>query len=159
MNAADNLRAGLSTIAECEGTNTPDGYRALFGYHPTRNPTRLFDNDFARHPNIRCQFTQTDGTINYTTAAGRYQIIFPTWSRLAAKLGLTDFSPQSQDLAALELIAEAGALLDLQAGDIQAFSDKCSTQWASLPASHYLQPKKTLAFAEAAFVSAGGVMA
>lgn len=158
MNAKDNLMAALTTIAACEGTNTPDGYRALFGYDPVRRPERVFDS-FTAHPNTKFAFKQTDGTIAFTTAAGRYQIIWPTWSRVSAKLDLKDFSPNSQDLAAIQLIAEAGALLDVEGGDLQTFVDKCSPVWASLPASHYLQPKRTFNYAQLAFMEAGGVLA
>jgi muramidase (phage lysozyme) len=37
-----------------------------------------------------------------STAAGAYQITKPTWTRLRDKLGLVDFSPASQDAAAVE---------------------------------------------------------
>lgn len=156
--AAQNLQAWLDVIATCEGTNTPDGYRALFGYHPKLRPSRLFENGFRNHPNIRLQFTQTDGTINYTTAAGRYQIIFPTWVRVQAKLELPDFSPLSQDLAAIELTTARDALIDVQLGDLQSAIDKCSAEWASLPSSKYPQPKRTLAFACDAFKQCGGTL-
>lgn len=157
--AAHNIQAWLDLIAACEGTNTPDGYRALFGYHPIYRPTRLFDNGFRQHPNIRFQFTQTDGTINYTTAAGRYQFIFKTWLGVSTKLALPDFSPLSQDLAAIELTTERDALIDVQLGDIQTAIDKCAAEWASLPSSKYPQPKRTIEFARNAFTQAGGMLA
>lgn len=152
-----NLQAFLDMIAACEGTTGPDGYRALFGYTPANN--RIFDNGYIDHPNIRFQFTQTDGKLNYSTAAGRYQIINSTWRELKKRLGLLMFTPADQDAAATELIRAAGALPDIEAGDLRTAIDKTSGIWASLPASDYLQPKRTLAFAERAFTDAGGTVA
>lgn len=153
----DNLSAFLTTIRACEGTLGDDGYRALFGYRPGNN--RLFDNGFARHPNIRFPFTQTDGVTNYTTAAGAYQFTFTTWDRLRVKLNLPDFSPASQDAAASELIAEAGAMASVKDGDLVSAIEACSGVWASLPASKYPQPVRTMAFAVASYQGAGGMLA
>jgi muramidase (phage lysozyme) len=150
-----NVLAGLSTIRSCEGTNAPDGYRALFGYPGVG----CMFSDLSEHPNIRKRFVQTDGVENWTTAAGAYQLIFRTWDRLRLKLQLTDFTPASQDAAAIALICECGVYEALVAGQIRAFIDGCAGQWASLPASHYPQPKRTLQFAADAFELAGGVLA
>ncbi len=157
MAELNNVAAFLMMIRACEGTSEPDGYQALFGYRPGNG--RIFDNEFARHPNIRSSFRQTDGTTNYTTAAGAYQCLFSTWSRLQAKLGLPDYSPASQDAAATELIAEAGAMGDVKDGRLQDAIDKCSHVWASLPASNYPQPKRTYLFATNAYIEAGGTFA
>lgn len=150
----DNVSAFRDSIAACEGTDSPDGYRALFGYRPGNG--RLFDNGFATHPNIKYPFTQTDGATNYSTAAGRYQIIFPTFKRLSAKLGRYDFSPATQDAMASELISEAGAMADVKEGRLQDAIDKCSPVWASLPSSKYPQPKVSFMFATEAYINAGG---
>jgi muramidase (phage lysozyme) len=151
----DNLSAFLSMVAACEGTG--DCYNALFGYTPSN--TRVFSNNYATHPNVKMPFTQTDGTQNYSTAAGRYQILYPTFKALSTKLGTTDFSPATQDAMASELIAEDGAMSDVKNGDLQSAIDKCSRTWASLPASTYPQPMRSMAFAVAAFQSAGGQLA
>jgi muramidase (phage lysozyme) len=152
-----NLQAFLDCVAKCEGTDSPDGYRALFGYTPGNG--KIFDNGYIDHPNIKSPFVQTDGKLNYSTAAGRYQIINPTWRELKKKLGLLMFTPADQDAAAIELIRSCGALEDIERGDLQAAIDKTSRIWASLPASDYPQPKRTLAFAKAAFTDAGGMLA
>ena len=39
----------------------------------------------------------------------KYQAMSITWDRIANKIGLKDFSPQSQDLFAIELLKECGA--------------------------------------------------
>lgn len=155
-----NLAAFLKMIRTCEGTNTHDdeGYRALFGYTLAAHGP-LFSG-FADHPNVRTAFTQTDGTHNWTTAAGAYQIIYRTWSTvIQPKLKLPDFSPESQDLAAAWLIADADAMDDVLTGRLQMAIDKCSGIWASLPASHYLQPKRSYTFALNAFLQSGGSIA
>ncbi len=111
------------------------------------------------HPNVRFSFTQTDGTINYTTAAGAFQFIYPTWKRLQAKLNLPDFGPASQDLAAIELIAEAGAMADVKEGRLQEAIDKCCGIWASLPGSKYPQPVRSYKFASNVYALSGGSLA
>ena len=145
------MQAFLDMIAACEGTAGPDGYRTLFG-------GKLFDG-YVDHPNQKLEFTQTNGTVGYSSAAGRYQILYPVWKELKARLGLVDFTPQSQDACAVELIRERGALVDVESGNLQAAIDKCSRIWASLPSSTYPQPKRTYAFASEAYTDAGGSLA
>ena len=82
-----------------------------------------------------------------TTAAGAYQIIRPTWNRLRDKLGLADFSPASQDRAAVELLEESGAMELLGLDDVQGAIRAASKVWASLPGSTAQQNPKTLAYA------------
>ena len=57
------------------------------------------------------------------------------------------------------MISDAGALADVDAGNLQAAVDACAGIWASLPASHYAEPKRTYEFASAAYLAAGGVIA
>lgn len=82
-----------------------------------------------------------------TTAAGAYQIIKPTWNRLRDKLKLPDFSPESQDRAAVELLEESGAMELLGLDDILGAIRAASKVWASLPGSTAQQNPKTLAYA------------
>jgi hypothetical protein len=56
-------------------------------------------SDFSKHPGVVGVRT----SLGPSTAAGRYQFTKSTWGPLAAKLGLKDFSPASQDKAALYL--------------------------------------------------------
>ena len=83
----------------------------------------------------------------FTTAAGAYQFIRPTWTRLRNKLGLDDFSEQNQDKAALELLKETGIVDLIQAGEIEAAIRKASNIWASLPGSLAQQNPKAMAYA------------
>ena len=82
-----------------------------------------------------------------STAAGAYQLIKPTWVRLRDKLGLPDFSPLSQDQAAVELLDEIGATNLILAGDIEGAIHKASRIWASLPGSSAQQNPKALSYA------------
>lgn len=130
-----NVRKMLDLIANAEGVK--HGYNTGFG-------NDRFES-LGQHPNIRKEFTQTDGKKNVTTAAGRYQFLNPTWRGLAKRYGLRDFSAQSQDLGALALLAQNGALPHIIKGDYQAAIKKSGGTWASLPSSPYAQPKKTWA--------------
>lgn len=79
-----------------------------------------------------------------STAAGRYQFILSTWQYLQTKLKLMDFSPLSQDLGALELIHERGAILDIEKGEIELAIGLCSNIWASFPGNSYGQGGKRI---------------
>ena len=131
--SAPNVQKMLDLIANAEGVN--HGYNTLFG-------NGRF-SDFSAHPNQSKQFTQTDGKQNSTTAAGRYQFLKSTWDGVAKKLGLEDFSPKNQDIAAVALLAENGALPYVLRGDLQTAVKKSGGTWASLPSSNYAQPKKS----------------
>ncbi len=82
-----------------------------------------------------------------STAAGAYQIIRPTWNRLKSTYGLPDFSPASQDAAAIYLLLESGAYDLIVQGKIEEAIKKASKIWASLPGNTYQQSPKTLAYA------------
>ena len=142
-----NERAFLDMIAYSEGTagHGDDGYNVLFGYG-------TFDS-YADHPRIYVPFGKTN-----SSAAGRYQILARTWDSLKVKIDLPDFSPASQDAAALELIRERGALNDVRAGRITSAIDKCRKVWASLPGAGYGQPERKLTNLMNAYASAGGTL-
>ena len=82
-----------------------------------------------------------------STAAGAYQMIKPTWVRMRDRLNLPDFSPLSQDLAAVGLLDEIGAVDLIYAGDIEGAIHKASKIWASLPGSTAQQNPKALSYA------------
>ncbi|WP_461312139.1 glycoside hydrolase family 24 protein [Acinetobacter sp. GN11] len=131
-----NARRMLDLIASAEGVS--HGYNTLFGNQKV--------DDLSAHPNIRKAFKQTDGTTNYTTAAGRYQFLKGTWDGLQNQLGLRDFSPQSQDIGALALLAQNGALPYVLKGDFGTAIKKSGSTWASLPSSPYAQNKRSWGF-------------
>lgn len=146
MQISPALKAFLDLIAWSEGTSSSpitqdrgydvivsgiDGQHRMVDYH---------DHPFA------------DGTlpivVNHaglrSTASGRYQIILRIWQDYKQRLGLKDFSPDSQDAVAVELITERRAVDPIEAGDIQAAVLLCSGIWASLPGNNYGQGGKTL---------------
>lgn len=149
--AAVNEKAFLDMIAFSEGVaQGEDGYRTLFG-------GRLFDS-FADHPGIFFDFTDKAGRQLKTSAAGRYQFLLRTWRELAQKLQLPDFSPASQDAAALELVRQRGALNDVQAGRFAQAVAKCAPIWASLPGAGYAQHENKITSLMAAYQAAGGTL-
>ena len=101
--------------------------------------------DYSRHPGVVGLRTKEGPS----TAAGKYQITKTTYDEYAPKLGIKDFSPQSQDRIAIELIRSKGALEDVQKGDFRSAIDKLGSTWASLPSSPYTQPKRDWNFVEA----------
>jgi muramidase (phage lysozyme) len=134
-----NVRRYLDLIAQAEGTaRYADPYRVAFGGSAIP--------DLSRHPGIARRFRQTDGKANTTTAAGKYQFLHSTWNDVAGALGLSDFSPRSQDLGALELMRRSGSLDDVLRGDYATAVRKDGRTWASLPSSPYPQPKRSPAF-------------
>lgn len=143
--ANPNVQKYLRMIAQAEGTYkdaSSDPYRVAFG-------GSTFD-DLSKHPNVLRAFTQTDGKANKTSAAGAYQFLGGTWADVAGKLGLQDFSPRSQDLAALELIRRNGSLQDVLDGRFDAAVQRDGKTWASLPSSPYAQPRRSAGFVEKA---------
>ena len=128
----------LDLLAKAEGTygKGDGGYNIAFG--------GAADVGYDAHPQKLHNFTQTDGTPNKTTAAGRYQILDKTYQGLQKQLGTTDFSPQTQDKMAIELIRQQGALDNVLAGDYEGAINKLGNIWASLPSSNYAQPKRSM---------------
>lgn len=97
-------------------------------------------SDFTRHPNIPERIRSGPNKGKYSTAAGRYQFIYPTWKTYKQRLGLPDFSPASQDRAAYELAKDDfrrrhGGNLDefLQRGEIPTVAKHLRATWTSLP--------------------------
>ena len=148
--ANTNVRAFLRVIRAGEGTADEDGYRRQFG-------GELF-TDFSRHPNRAITKTLGDKQLT-STAAGAYQFLGRTWSECQAALNLPDFSPASQDLAAVFLIARRKGLEHAIAGRLEQAIAACANEWASLPGSPYGQPTKTLAQCHAVYKQHGGTYA
>lgn len=141
-----NVKAFLMVIRTGEGTADSGGYKRLFGGGSF--------SSFADHPK---KIINKSG---YTTsAAGAYQFIISTWNETKKALKLPDFSPASQDLAALGRIAYRGALNDVIAGRFDQALRKVSQEWASMPYSPYGQPTISLAKANSTYLKNGGSIA
>jgi len=83
-----------------------------------------------------------------STAAGAYQFNVPTWNEIRTiSPRLPDFSPESQDVAAIRLLQKIGALDALIAGDFDTALHLASKRWASLPFSTAQQNPKSYAYA------------
>lgn len=130
-------RALLATIRYAEGTWTNGsarGYQLLYGggHFPS----------LSRHPQITVRRRYV------SAAAGAYQFLPPTWHQVARRLGLRDFGPRNQDMAALYLVERRGVLATLDREGLNGrVLDRLAREWASLPnrqgASVYGQPVKT----------------
>lgn len=157
-----NIQAFLRVIRYAEGTDRETGYRTLFG-------GKLFSN-MKDHPYLTGEWKGAKlsdahcrgaglkpGCI--TTAAGAYQFTKTTWKTVKEKLGLNDFTPESQDLAAIELIREKGAVPDVIAGKFDDAVKKVKKVWASMPGAGYNQPEKDLQALRNIYKNAGGSFA
>ena len=100
--------------------------------------------DYTKHPNVIGLRTKEGPS----TAAGRYQITHTTYSEFAKKLGINDFSPESQDKIAQAIIEQEGALEAVKTGDFNTAISKLGGRWASLPSSRYSQPKRSAEWAQ-----------
>lgn len=119
----DRVVEFLDIISEAEGVK--HGYYTMFGN------TALESLD--DHPRTTVPFTNTKGEVQKSSAAGRYQFIKSTWDHEANELGLKDFSPGNQDLAAVSLLDRNGALEKLLEGDYKSAFEKAGATWMSLP--------------------------
>jgi muramidase (phage lysozyme) len=134
------VRSLLDTIRYAEGTPGEAGYRTQFtGVQFDPNKRGWV------HPR------QVKGSSSgyRSDAAGAYQFLSPTWDGVQKELGLSDFSPKNQDIAALRLIERRGALDPfLKGAKFGEVMNRLSPEWASLPTSqgksYYGQPVKKL---------------
>lgn len=115
-------RALLDTIRAAEGGRD---YNILFG--DTASNPKVFDT-YSRHPNkYNAEYD--------TTAAGAYQINYPTYNEFAKKIGVNDFSPESQDKIALAIAEyEYGPNIwkDLETGKYEQVTSALNGRWPSL---------------------------
>lgn len=122
-------QALLDTIA---GTESP-GYNVIYG-------GRRF-SDYSRHPGVAVPISSGPNVGQTSSAAGRYQFLGSTWAQQAKKLGLTDFSPASQDIAAWDLAktsygARTGRNLEVDLQNpamLGQIGESLSPVWTSLP--------------------------
>jgi muramidase (phage lysozyme) len=151
--AHPNMQAFLRAIGQAEG----GGYDFRYGAMRGRDDDPWRFSDFSTHPG--------PGRGGRITAAGLYQITRPTWLEMAAKMGLDDFSPATQDLVAVEVLRTVGAAADIVRGDLAAALDKASRRWASLPRGRGMRgrypPQPSVAFETfvAHYRTAGGTLA
>lgn len=126
-----NLKKFLDFIGKAEGAD----YSTVVGGSKF--------TDFRAHPRIVGLVTKEGPS----TAAGKYGITATTYDDYAPKIGVRDFSPDSQDKLAIAIIKRRGALEDVQRGDFNAAIAKLGSTWASFPSSPYSQPKRSAEWA------------
>jgi muramidase (phage lysozyme) len=115
-----NVRAFLDTIAWAEGGD----YHARFGYGWAKGDWSFKDE--STHPG--------PGSDGKTTAAGRYQITKKNWQENGLKkMGLSDFSPKTQDLIAIEGFRQAHSIDAIVNGDMVTAIKKSASIWNALP--------------------------
>lgn len=115
------VQAFLDTLASRESS----------GRYNVINGGQRFE-DYAQHPDIKGRDSK---------AAGAYQFIPKTWANMARDLDLRDFSPASQDMAALHLlrttdlhgVKDTNAIARLQRGDIEGAILAAGNQWDAFP--------------------------
>jgi len=123
------LDALLKTLNEAEGSPLPN---SLFGYGEI--------DDLSRHPEKKVYYGDNG---DFSTAAGLFQINKDTWNEFAPKVGVRDFSEESQwavarRIAIDEYKGDTGRDLvaDLATGN-KAFLEQAysslANRWASLP--------------------------
>jgi murein DD-endopeptidase MepM/ murein hydrolase activator NlpD/muramidase (phage lysozyme) len=130
-----NVAAFLEMLRDGEGTRGDKGFTTMF--------TGAQFSGFADHP----RQIQSSGGLR-SDAAGAYQFLSTTWDPIAARLGLKDFSPRSQALAAQEKLKDRGIYEAVVRGDLVAALGNASYEWASLPSGpggggRYGQPNHT----------------
>lgn len=149
-----NRNAFLDMIAVSELSQplidaTDNGYNVLVGAtaaHPLTFPS------YATHPNIFNAALNSD-------AAGRYQLMHRWYQPYASLLKLSDFSPLTQDLIALQQIRESRALPYIDAGNFAQAVALCNHIWASLTGAPYGQHTNSLDMLQAAYILNGGTVA
>ena len=119
------VRAFLDMIAEAEGwfydenknIHRPTKYEEISGWQPI--------TDISDHPHKKGK---------WSSAAGPYQFMPGDWDTAKKDTGLTDFTPQSQDIAAVHLLRTRNRIMEaILADDILEAIQRASGTWASLP--------------------------
>lgn len=131
-----NARRWLNLISYAEGTygNRGPRYDITFGFKPIKS--------LDRHPN---EVVSAGGYSS--AAAGAYQFMPDTYAGASKALGLRDFQPNSQDLAALYLVRKRGVDPDRSPVTPETIA-KLAPEFASFPtlqgSSYYGQPSKPI---------------
>lgn len=152
-----NMAGFLTMLSHSEGTDrAADSYRVCYAFHHTIV-------DLRDHPSVTGEWKgESLASLgpqyahSISTAAGRYQLIKPTWLDCKAALHLPDFTAPSQDDAAIYLIKQKGALDLVNSGRVAEAINLCHGVWASLPGSTSGQPQTSFAALMNAYSAAGG---
>lgn len=126
------VAAMLKLIRFAEHQNERDDvYFLLYGGRQRFADTR-------RHPNRA--ITAWGHT---STAAGAYQILYPTWKEAFDKGQVNDFTKASQDKLARLKLQSRGALKLVQDGEIERAITLLRSEWTSLPGAKQSKMRMT----------------
>jgi tape measure domain-containing protein len=125
------IQAFLKIIQRSElGAGETNPYARAFGHGGHRDPMSL-DPSGSNWYGERV-WSPTLNRMVPTHAFGAYQFEPGTFRSLARQLGLTDVSPQSQDMAAvLDLIHHRGAVPSIMGGDVRGAMSATRGEWES----------------------------
>lgn len=141
----------VSEIGRAMLKESDDGYNVIVGSRPG---SLITFSDYSKHPNRRIEWKPGE----FSTAAGRYQILYRYWPHYRQLLKLPDFGPESQDAYAVQQIKEQRAYRDVIEGRILSAMRKCRNIWASLPGAGYGQHENKADNLVAAYKESGGVV-
>ncbi len=119
---AEGTGAGYGTIVKGVVKKSPN-YPELVGQ---RN---VVITNFSKHPEIYVDFGS-----DWSTAAGRYQILYNTWNRYGGDK--MDFSPRSQDIVLVRILKYRKMIEPLLSGDVKSAIHLGAPEWMSLPMSN-----------------------
>lgn len=97
------------------------------GYNQLDNGSMFEGEDF--HPG---KSVFIPGENVWSTGAGAYGILLGTWTDLVERYGFEDFSPKTQDLAAVAILADLDALTDVLVGRRKSALDKLWRVWPEI---------------------------
>ncbi|SIN80731.1 Muramidase (phage lambda lysozyme) [Singulisphaera sp. GP187] len=129
-----NVRAFLKVIRWAEfypHGNLGSDYRRRYGGSELK--------DLKDHP-----MDQTERWGKKSSASGAYMITKETWVEYQKKLGLTDFSADSQDRVAIAIIKQVKAYDLIREGKVEDALKKLNKRWSSLPGGSQQQAGVTL---------------
>ena len=130
MTLSPTLTAFLSLIGWAEGA---DYSTIVTGVDGPQTFSDFSDHPFAPQFHRPPVMWRKGPPPEFSTAAGRYQILYHWWFAYKTELKLPDFSPASQDAYALQILKERGAIPLITAGNIQGAIIACHGEWESFP--------------------------
>lgn len=129
-----NVRKMLDVISIMEGTSTFSNPYLAQGGTNGKLLTTGYDNHPMAYGQGKWAYNKLSGGTGPSTANGKYAFIYPTWKGLQKQFGgQLKFTPEGQDIAALELIRQRGQLQNLVNGNYKPLIQSIGHTWASLP--------------------------